>query len=169
MVTTPARTGSARKSRIAILALAMLALSPFAISQSPAVDHTTRIQLLDKEKELKQKAQSSNGAASVKLTDYGNHYTMLAYRSKSGAAEVHTKFADFFYIMEGSATLQTGGKLVNPDATNPDEPRGTAIEGASETPLREGDWVHIPSGVPHRLIIPEGTDFCYYVIKVRER
>lgn len=158
-----------RSSCFAVLALAIVALSPLAFAQSPAVDLNTRSQLLEKEKDLKQKALTGNGASSVKLSDYGNHFTMLSYRSKSGGAEVHTKFADFFYVLEGSATLQTGGKLVNPTQTGTDEPRGTAIEGASETPLHVGDFVHIPATVPHRLIIPEGTDFYYFVIKVREQ
>jgi mannose-6-phosphate isomerase-like protein (cupin superfamily) len=153
---------------IAAAALAMMAPSS-ALAQSPVADVTTSGQLAEKEKELKQKALTSNGAASVKLTDYGNHYTMLAYRSKSGGAEVHAKFADIFYIIEGSGTLQTGGKLVDPTQANTDEPRGAAIEGASETPVHAGDVIHIPAGVPHRLLVPDGTDFCYYVIKVREQ
>lgn len=166
------RTGKSlfRKGRgITVLALAAMALLPLGLAQSPGADVTTRSQLLEKEKELKQKALAGDGAASVKLSDYGNHFTMLSYRNKSGGAEVHAKFADIFYVIEGNATLQTGGKLVNPAQTGTDEPRGTAIEGASETPLAAGDFVHIPAGVPHRLIIPEGTDFCYFVIKVREQ
>ncbi len=143
--------------------------APVALAQSPAAEITTRSQLLEKEKELKEKALAKNGAASVKLSDYGNHFTMLSYRSKSGGAEVHTRFADFFYVVEGSATLETGGALVNPNNANPEEPRGDAIKGGSAAPLRAGDFAHIPAGVPHRLIIPDGTDFCYFVIKVRER
>ena len=157
------------KTFIAALTL-ISAASPWHLTaQSPAADLATRSQLLEKEKELKQKALSGDGASSVKLSDYGNHFTMLSYRSKSGGAELHAKFADIFYVIEGSATLQTGGKLVNPTQTSSDEPRGTAVEGGTETFLREGDFAHIPAGVPHRLIIPDGTDFCYYVIKVREQ
>lgn len=164
---------------LAIIVLAVIASSlaasgqtpsaPAALAQSPAAEITTRSQLLSKEKELKQQALAKNGAASVKLSDYGNHFTMLAYRNKSGGAEVHARFADFFYVLEGTATLQTGGTLVNPDKTNPEEPRGDAIKGGSRAPLRAGDFAHIPAGVPHRLIIPNGMDFCYFVIKVRER
>ncbi len=155
----------------ASLAVAILASASIALAQTP-VDLTTRSQLLEKEAALKQKAvASTNGASSVKLADYGNHFTMLSYRTKSGGAEVHAKFADFFYVIDGAATLSTGGKLVNPTQANnnPDESGGTAIEGGSEMPLHAGDIVHIHAGVPHQLILPSGGDFYYYVIKVREQ
>lgn len=173
------KTCSGAPLALAIVLLALVASSlaasgqapsaPVALAQSPAAEITTRSQLLEKEKELKEAALAKNGAASVKLSDYGNSFTMLAYRNKSGGAEVHTKFADFFYVVEGNATLETGGALVNPNNANPEEPRGDAIEGGSAAALRAGDFAHIPAGVPHRLIIPDGTDFCYFVIKVRER
>ncbi len=155
----------------ALAAVAIIASASLAHAQSTAADVTSHSQLLEKEKELKQQALAGNGAASVKLSDYGDHYTMLACRSKSGGAELHGKFVDIFYVLEGASTLQTGGKLVNPSQPNqakPDELTGTAVEGGVETAVHAGDVVHIPAGVPHRLIVPEGTDFCYFVIKVRE-
>ncbi|MGB6191987.1 MAG: cupin domain-containing protein [Terracidiphilus sp.] len=172
-----ARCGAWLALEIVVLAVVASSLAasgqapsaPVALAQSPAAEITTRSQILEKEKELKEQALAKNGAASVKLSDYGNSFTMLAYRNKSGGAEVHTKFADFFYVVEGNATLETGGALVNPNNANPEEPRGDAIEGGSAAALRAGDFAHIPAGVPHRLIIPDGTDFCYFVIKVRER
>jgi mannose-6-phosphate isomerase-like protein (cupin superfamily) len=156
---------------VALVAAAMLASASLAHAQSATADVTSHSQLLEKEKELKQQALAGNGAASVKLSDYGNHYTMLACRNKSGGAELHGKVVDIFYVLEGSATLQTGGTLVNssrPNEAKPDELTGTAVEGGVETPLHEGDVVHIPAGVPHRLMVPDGTDFCYFVVKVRE-
>jgi mannose-6-phosphate isomerase-like protein (cupin superfamily) len=132
------------------------------------VDHTTQAQLLGREKELKQAAASGNGSASIKISDYPNHYTMLAYRAKTGGGELHQNFADFFYVVHGDATLLTGGKLVNPTTASAGELRGTGVEGGSETPLRQGDFVHIPANVPHQLVIPDGQDFYYFVIKVRE-
>jgi mannose-6-phosphate isomerase-like protein (cupin superfamily) len=151
-----------------ILASALIAPASLALAQSAVVDHTTQAQLLDKEKELKQ-AASGNGSASVKISDYPNHYTMLSYRSKTGGGEVHQNFADIFYIVHGDARLLTGGKLVNPTTASAGELRGTIVEGGSETPLHQGDFVHIPANVPHQLIIADGQDFYYFVIKVREQ
>ncbi len=152
-----------------MIALALMAPLPFALAQSPTVDHTTQSQLLERERELKQTAAAGNGSASIKLSEYPNHFTMLSYRSKTGGGEIHEKFADLFYVVRGSATLLTGGKLVNSSETSAGEMRGGAVEGGTETALHEGDFVHIPAGVPHQLILANGQDFYYFVIKVREQ
>lgn len=153
--------------RTAVL-LALALLAPLARTQSLTVDRTMRSELLDKAKELKQSAAQSNGSASITLNTYPNHYTMLAYKSQNGGAEVHEQFADIFVILQGNATLLTGGKLVNQTTAKPGELRGTAVEGGTETALSEGDVVHIPAHLPHQLLIKPGQDFIYYVIKVQE-
>jgi uncharacterized RmlC-like cupin family protein len=152
-----------------ILALTFIGPAPLVLAQSPAVDHTTEAQLLDREKELKKAAASGDGSASMKISDYPNHYTMLAYRSKTGGGEIHENYADIFYVVHGDARLLTGGKLLNPTTASPGEIRGTGVEGGSETVLHQGDFVHIPASVPHQLLIPDGQDFYYFVIKVREK
>jgi mannose-6-phosphate isomerase-like protein (cupin superfamily) len=149
--------------------LAIAALSRPALTQAPTVDHWTQSQLLEKEKALKQAAVTGDGTATIKLSEYPNHFTMLTYKTKNGTPEMHEKFADFFYVVHGSATLLTGGKLVSPVTASPGEIHGSSLEGGKETVLREGDFVHIPPNVPHQLIIGGGQDFCYYIIKVREQ
>jgi mannose-6-phosphate isomerase-like protein (cupin superfamily) len=156
------------KQPLVALVAGIALLSTLAIAQSPAVDNVTRAQMIDQGNDLKQKASSNNGAASVKLKEYPNHYTMIAYRSKTGAAEVHEHYADFFFILKGSATLTTGGKLVDQSTVSPGELHGTSVEGGVTTPLHEGDCVHIPAGTPHQLVIESGIDFLYYVIKAKE-
>ena len=156
------------KTWIGAIALAIVVLSRPALAQAPTADHWTQSQLLEKEKDLKQEAVTGTGSATIKLSDYPDHYTMLTYKSKSGVAEIHEKFADFFYVVHGSATLLTGGRLVSPATASPGEIRGSSVEGGRETALHEGDFVHIPANVPHQLVISSGQNFCYYVIKVRE-
>ena len=155
---------------MATIALALIApKAPLALAQSVPIDHTTQAQLLDKEKELKRAAASGNGSASVKISDYSNHYTMLSYRSKNGGGEIHEKFADIFYVVHGNATLLSGGTLMNPSTASPGEMRGTGVEGGAKTPLHQGDFVHIPANVPHQLLVEDGQEFYYFVIKVREQ
>jgi mannose-6-phosphate isomerase-like protein (cupin superfamily) len=158
------------RNRIAALVVAAAFLPACAWAQAGTgiVDHTTQAQLLEKAKDLKSSAALSNGAASIKLAEYPNHYTMLSYRNRSGGGEIHEHYADIFVVLEGDATLLTGGKLVGAATTSPGELRGSAVEGGSTTELHTGDTVHIPAGVPHQLVIESGKDFVYYVIKVRE-
>ena len=67
----------------------------------------------------------------------------------SQMAAVHDHDAELFYIIDGAATLVTGGKLVNPTRPNPNNMNGTAIEGGVSRALAKGDFVIVPEGVPH--------------------
>ena len=104
--------------------------------------------------------------ASDDLGRYRGHYTLLAVRHSTGSAEVHEREADYFIVEKGSATLLTGGKLVNPHTDKPGEIRGTSLSGGERHPVAAGDVVHIPAGEPHQLLIEKGNPFTYFVVKV---
>ncbi len=108
------------------------------------------------EKTLGQKTDAT-GTATETLKKYSTDYTMLAFRNKSGKAELHEKFADFYFVVEGQATLVTGGQIVNGKPTAPGEVRGDSIQDGKETKLKKGDIVHIPANIPHQLIWPTAT------------
>src|SRR5580693_8579527 len=107
---------------IAFLALAAPTL-PFADAQTLAVDHLTQSQLIEKAQELNAKAQGPEGAASSKLNEYPNSFTMISLRRKSGGAEVHENYADFFWVVRGSARLLTGGTVQDGKTDSPGEIR----------------------------------------------
>jgi mannose-6-phosphate isomerase-like protein (cupin superfamily) len=104
--------------------------------------------------------------SSQELERYGNHYTMLAYRATTGSAEVHEHEADFFFVVDGHATVVTGGTLVNPHTEKPGEIRAASIQGGERHPLGPGDVIHIAANTPHHLLIDTGKTFTYYVVKV---
>jgi mannose-6-phosphate isomerase-like protein (cupin superfamily) len=133
------------------------------------VDHYTPDSLLEQAKPLKEKAATSNGAASETLQKYGVDFTMLSFRSKDGGAELHEKFADIFVVVDGSATLLSGGELENPTSISPGEMHGTTILHPTTTSLVKGDIVHIPANTPHQLLIPKGSTLTYFVVKVKEK
>ncbi len=97
------------------------------------------------------------GLASEIIKKYDSDYTLLAFRSQSGQAELHDKFADVCVVIEGTATLVSGGKIVNGKTTAPGEVRGDSIEGGKEMTLNKGDIVHIPANFPHQLILARVT------------
>jgi uncharacterized protein GlcG (DUF336 family) len=75
-------------------------------------------------------------------------------RSGPGAPELHESEVDVMRVVEGSATVVTGGEI-----------RGDRIEGGKAHQLAEGDVIAIPSGVPHQFV--DATDpFLYFVVKV---
>jgi mannose-6-phosphate isomerase-like protein (cupin superfamily) len=77
-------------------------------------------------------------------------YTVnMEYRPMVGPAAVHEREAEIFYIMEGTGTLITGGKLVNETRTNPTNLSGTAVEGGVTRTVSKGDFIMVPEGTPH--------------------
>lgn len=157
------------RTRIAmLLASALLISSLGANAQAMKTDHWSRAELLERSKHLQELAAKSDGAASETLEKYPHHYTMLAFRRSSGGGELHQHFADIFFILDGHASVLTGGQLVDAKTTAPGETRGKSVEGGTRQELRAGDVVHIPAGVPHQMLLNEGDSITYFVIKAEE-
>jgi mannose-6-phosphate isomerase-like protein (cupin superfamily) len=148
---------------------ALLATSGIVALQAQQVDHYSPQSLVEEAGGLKAKAPANHGAASETLQKYGVDYTMLSYRTQDGGGELHANFADIFVVVEGEATLLTGGELEHQETSAPGEFRGTAVLHGSSTHLGKGDVVHIPPGTPHQLLIAKGNTFLYFVIKVKEK
>jgi glc operon protein GlcG len=85
-------------------------------------------------------------------------------RDAAGQAEVHLQDTDIFYVLSGSASLVTGGEVVDPAATEPNEIRGSRIVGGHTQELRAGDVVSIARGVPHWFSAVK-SPLEYYVVK----
>jgi len=97
----------------------------------------------------------------------GKHYMVHASRrDKPGVAEIHTWDTDVMYVLDGTATLVTGGKAVDPKEVAPGEIRGTVIDGGETRTLSKGDVVVIPEGVPHWFKEVKAP-FLYFVVKPR--
>lgn len=72
----------------------------------------------------------------------------LEYRASVGAASQHDVEAEMFYVIDGSATLVTGGKIVGETRTG-DNLSGTAIEGGNARAIGKGDFIMVPEKTPH--------------------
>ena len=147
----------------------LILLVPLLALGQTAATVTTPQELQSQIQELRLRANSAGGAASIQLATYANHITMLAFRTRTGAAEVHVRFADVFVVLEGHAKLISGGMLADPVHEESDEPRGSSVKNGLERSVGPGDILHIPAGVPHQLLIAKGDELAYYVIKVREK
>jgi len=131
-------------------------------------DHWSRENLLERAQHLRRLASQGDGSASETLEKYPHHYTMLAFRSKNGGGELHENFADMFTILDGHATLLTGGEVVAPKTTAAGEIRGDSVKGGTSLELHAGDIVHIPAGTPHQMLVAAGESITYFVVKVEE-
>lgn len=95
-----------------------------------------------------------------------NYMVHASRREQAGVAEVHAKDADIIYVLDGSATFVTGGTVVAGKMVEPDEIRGSAIDGGASRVIAKGDVIIVPNGTPHWFKEVPGP-FTYYVVKVR--
>src|SRR5690349_12988688 len=80
------------------------------------------------------------------LFNQGESYMVHASRrEKPGMAEIHTKDADIVYVLDGTATLITGGTAIDAKVTEPGELRGSSIDGGETRQLRKGDVIIVPA------------------------
>ncbi|HET6836992.1 MAG TPA: cupin domain-containing protein [Gemmatimonadales bacterium] len=140
-----------------LIGLSLIALPSTALAQ----DDDARVQLIGRE-EVSQ--AFSRGKPLIEVGDYKIH---ASRREGPGLAEIHTRDTDIAYVLEGSATLVTGGKAIELKSTGPEELRGRAIEGGETRMVTAGDVVVIPNGVPHWFETVKAP-FLYYVVKVRQ-
>ena len=80
----------------------------------------------------------------------------LEYRAAVGPAAVHEKEAELFYVIDGSGTLVTGGKLAG-ETRNGDNLTGTAIENGDTQNVAKGDFFIVPENTPHWFSKINGT------------
>jgi len=153
-------------SRFLISALMLGSMGVYG--QTMKSDHWSTPELLERAKHLKELAAKGDGSASETLEKYPHHYTMLAYRQHSGGGELHQNFADIFFIVDGHATVVTGGSLEDAKTTDPGEVRGKSVKGGTRQELKAGDVVHIPAGMPHQTLLADGDSVTYFVVKVEE-
>jgi uncharacterized protein GlcG (DUF336 family)/mannose-6-phosphate isomerase-like protein (cupin superfamily) len=86
-------------------------------------------------------------------------------RSQPGEVEYHDRVTDVMYVVDGAATVVTGGRMLDPRKVKAGEVRAVAIEGGTTHDLAVGDVLAIPGGVPHQFTAVSDP-FLYYVVKV---
>lgn len=108
------------RAAVKLLASVLLIGTMGAHAQTMKSDHWSTADLRERAKHLQEQAAKGDGSASETLEKYPHHYTMLAFRQASGGGELHQSFADVFFIIDGHATVVTGGTLVNQNTTAPE-------------------------------------------------
>ena len=142
-------------------ALTLTLLTTAAVAQQPAAPATKTYTssaeitaLIAKAKSERKENQALVAQPILHLAPYNN--ASLEYRASVGPAAVHEKEAEYFYVVDGSATLVTGGKLVG-ETRNGDNLTGTAIEGGSPRNVAKGDFIVVPENTPHWFSPINGT------------
>jgi len=156
------------------LAAAALALVPCGIAQAqsssaphdPAVVFPTS-SLHDQIEKLVPTAKEK-GSSGATIEDYGSYKLQLSVRTTSGGGEVHAHWDDVMIVEEGSATIITGGTIVDAKTSDDGETHGSKIENGDSRTIHPGDVVTVKAGTPHQLIVAPGMVYGAVVVKVHE-
>ena len=142
-----------------LAALAAVAVLPLGMARAQSDDATVRYLGHDEVA-----AAFAKGKPMIEVRDYKIH---ASRREGPGLVEVHTRDTDIAYVLQGSATLVTGGAAIGLKEIGAEELRGSAIQGGETRQLNPGDVVVIPNGIPHWFKEVKAP-FLYYVVKVRQ-
>src|SRR5438094_2012797 len=110
------------------------------------------------------KSVSAAFAKGMPLLETAGYKVHASRRVEPGQAEIHTLDTDVIYVVDGSATLVTGGKAIDAREIAPNEIRGSKIEGGEEHQISKGQVIVIPNGVPHQFTTVTG-ELHYFVCK----
>lgn len=144
----------------AALVLVGFAAFPAAGQQSAPVAPATYVSQAELMAVLKQswdKPQSDVSAQKVAAPP-NNVLVNIAHRTKEGATMsggVHRDLIEVYHIIEGAATVTTGGTLVRPAGAAPDA--RPVIQGGKAQRVTVGDVVVIPINTPHTFSDVEST------------
>lgn len=141
--------------------------SPKNRQQTP-LDHLSSAVLLERAAYLRKLAALGDGSASETLKEYPQHCIMLLFRGRSGIAELHENFADMFFVLDGQATLVTGGTVADAKTIAPGEVRGSAVQDGASQNLRAGDVAHVPPGLPHQMLVAGDKTVTCLVMKIQQ-
>jgi mannose-6-phosphate isomerase-like protein (cupin superfamily) len=146
--------------RVIVISLILTMAASAVWAQQPAPPTKTYSSAADVTALLaKAKADQKDGQPTVveNILHLAPYNANLEYRTSVGPAAVHEREAEMFYVLDGSATLVTGGKLADEKRTNAENLSGTGIEGGTAQAVAKGDVIIVPENTPHWFSAINGT------------
>ena len=124
------------------------AVAQFAIPREATGDQAVVLEGSDLQSALA--ALRSGELSSGRILEGRDVFSVTMLHRTAPTATIHGTLSDLYIVQEGSATLVTGGALVDPQpAARPGDQRGSSIRGGVERVIGPGDVVFIPPGMAH--------------------
>jgi mannose-6-phosphate isomerase-like protein (cupin superfamily) len=110
---------------------------------------------------LARNAQNTSAQATAPIANEDHYRINVVRRSAAGPAMAHTsgpaKGSEVHYIIDGAATVVTGGTLVRAQGAPAGGPGNSTIDGGERRRVTKGDVIFIPAGTPHWYKDVEGS------------
>ncbi len=155
--------------------IALLALCPATLPllaqnttphPSPAAALFSSAEVQAMAAEVKRQAETNGqGGAGKTLATYSDCSLAIVARTQTSGAEIHRYASDNFVVLDGDATLVTGGSIPGARDTGHGEIKGAKVVGGEKHYLKKGDIFHVSAGTPHQTVMTPGHDVVLLVIK----
>jgi mannose-6-phosphate isomerase-like protein (cupin superfamily) len=133
---------------IVLVSLSIWAQQPGAQAQTPAPLQGGQVTAAELAAIVAKQPKDRNGNQTfLQLAPY-NVNMEHRLSSVTQNASVHDKEAELFYVVDGTGTIVTGGKLTNPSRSG-DNQTAPAIDGGTSKRVAKGDFILVPEGTPH--------------------
>ena len=102
------------------------------------------------------------------INDHENYWVEFMKRFDHGnVVEFHPHWIDYITILSGSGSITYGGTLTGANPSGQGETRGGTLTGATVQPVKAGDYIQIPAGVPHLINAAPGQELKFVLFKHR--
>ena len=99
------------------------------------------------------KEMPGKNLATTRLLEGGYYSVNIRRLTGPETAHVHPSSLTIYVVREGSGTLVTGGTIVDAKGQPvPDNRPGDDLKGGVERPIKTGDIIVTPPGVPHLIL-----------------
>lgn len=142
--------------RYAFIVFLLLGVATSSFAQAPAPAPTDRTKATHfRAADLKaalSKLATDRPAASVRVFTLDPYAVGVEQRQPlaQGAAS-HADRAELFYVIGGSGTMLTGGTITDGKVAGVNT-QGSTIAGGTRIEFSAGDFIMVPSGVPHQFV-----------------
>jgi mannose-6-phosphate isomerase-like protein (cupin superfamily) len=138
------------------IALSLLTCAGVASAQAPAPVPTdrskaTHFSAADLKAALA-RLSTDRPSASVRVFTLDPYAVAVEQRQpREQGAAAHADRAELFHVISGSGTMLTGGTIADGKVTGVNT-QGTTISGGTRIVFVPGDFIMVPSGVPHQFV-----------------
>jgi mannose-6-phosphate isomerase-like protein (cupin superfamily) len=148
--------------RIITLLLAIAALVSLRAADPTSPVYWSADQTRELDKTAASRLNKAAGLGTSRLMDSA----FILYREGNSQAEIHTEQADLIFFREGEGAVIVGGKIVNGKPSGAGEIRGDSIDGGTKYPVKAGDSIFVPKGMPHQFWLDSGQHFTATIVKI---
>jgi oxalate decarboxylase/phosphoglucose isomerase-like protein (cupin superfamily) len=95
------------------------------------------------------KPEQAMAAGQVVLRAGTLHHAAVEYRRTPTPASLHTRMAEFFYVVDGEADLILGGTVTNAKCLNSSNLAGDGVTGGVTHHVKKGSYILVPENTAH--------------------